>query len=499
MLFGQFLPPPQRVWLAIANAFKTRSPRPEQRFRLVLCWLENDRSGRDTGTVAEAFTGVEGIELIRFHRVVSAAGAADDWRPAMRKGALAVLKKWNADLAVVGSVKNPGKALSLWFVPREGDGTLRRVEQPYELVNVTLQDDFHGHLRAQLTAEALSVAARLAETEMRGRVLETGLNGVTEKIAALLEGGAVESARRASLHVALGNALVILGEREGGTARLEQAVAAYTETLKECTRELAPHDWATTQSNLGAVLVTLGERVSGTARLEQAVAACTEALKERPRARAPLDWAMTQSNLGSALLTLGEREGGTERLEQAVAAYTEALEEMTLARVPLDWAATQSNLGAALATLGEREGGTEHLEQAVAAYTEALKERTRARVPLAWAATQNNLGNALRTLGEREGGTERLEQAVAACTEALKERTRALAPHDWAMTQSNLGNALATLGEREGGTERLEQAVAAYTEALKERTRARVPLDWAMTQRNLGAAIQLLRERGRAF
>ena len=232
VLFGQFLPPTQQVRLAIANAFKTRSPRPEQRFRLVLCWLENDRSGRDTGTVAEAFTGVEGIELVRFYRVVSAAGVADDWRPAMRKGALAVLKKWNADLAVVGSVKNPGKALSLWFVPREGDGTLRRVEQPYELVNVTLQDDFHDHLRAQLTAEALSVAARLAETEMRGRVLETGLNGVTEKIAALLEGGAVESARRASLHVALGNALVILGEREGGTARLEQAVAACTKAVR---------------------------------------------------------------------------------------------------------------------------------------------------------------------------------------------------------------------------------------------------------------------------
>ena len=67
-------------------------------------WLENDRSGRGTGTVAEAFTGLEGIELVRFHRVVSASGAADDWRPAMRKGALAVLETWNADLAVVGSV-----------------------------------------------------------------------------------------------------------------------------------------------------------------------------------------------------------------------------------------------------------------------------------------------------------------------------------------------------------------------------------------------------------
>ena len=220
MLFLQFLPPPQQVWLRITNAFKARPPLSETRFRLVLCWLENDHSGRDTGTVAEAFTGIEGIELVREDSVVSApAGAADDWRPTIRKNAHAVLKEWNADVAVVGSVKDPGKALSLWFVPREGDGTLSRgYLLPYELAHVTLQDDFHDDLRAQLTAEALRVAAPLAGTELRGGVLEKGLNGVTEKIAALLEGGAVESARRASLQTAFGVALATLGERERGTA-----------------------------------------------------------------------------------------------------------------------------------------------------------------------------------------------------------------------------------------------------------------------------------------
>ena len=327
----QVLPPPQQVWLRITNAFKPRPPLSETRFRLVLCLLENDRSGRDTDTVAEAFTGIEGIELVREYSVVSApAGAADDWRPAIRKSAHAVLKEWNADVAIVGSVNDPGKALNLWFVPREGDGTLGRgYRQPYELVHVTLQDDFHDDLRAQLTAEALRVAAPLAETEIRGRVLEKGLNNVTEKIAALLEGGAVESPRRASLYMALGAALVTLGERESGTERLEQAVAAFTEALKERTRARAPLDWAATQSNLGAALAILGRRESGTERLEQAVAAYTEALKERTRARVPLDWAATQNNLGVALATLGEREPGTERLERAVAAFTEALKERT--------------------------------------------------------------------------------------------------------------------------------------------------------------------------
>ena len=157
-------------------------------------------------------------------------------------------------MAVVGSVKDPGKALNLWFVPREGDGTLRRGDLPYELVHVTLQDDFHDDLRAQLTAEALRVAAPLAATEMRSRVLETGLNGVTEKIAALLEGGAVPPARRATLQIALGNALTTLGERESGTERLEQAVTAYTEALKEVTRERVPLGWAMTQNNLATPL-----------------------------------------------------------------------------------------------------------------------------------------------------------------------------------------------------------------------------------------------------
>ena len=70
-----------------------------------------------------------------------------------------------------------------------------------------------------------------------------------------------------------------------------------------------------TQSNLGNALAMLGQRESGTVRLEEAVEAYREALEEFARERAPLMWAMTQSNLGNALAMLGERESGTERLE----------------------------------------------------------------------------------------------------------------------------------------------------------------------------------------
>ena len=444
---NKYLPGPKRVVLTLKNVLRCKVQASEDRFRIVLCWLEKDTNGDNTGNVEEAFTSVEGVALVCSARIVVASGAADDWRGAMQKKARSVLKVWNADLAVVGRVKQSGQALSLWFVPRSGEGTLSRGDQPYELDKATLGQDFHEDLSAELAALALVAVAPLAEAEIRGRVLEQGLRGATEKLAALLgTSAAIEPERRARLQLSFGNALQVLGEREGGTERLEQAVDAYRAVLKEYTRERVPFDWAMTQNNLGAALQILGKRERGTERLEQAVDAYRAALEKRTRERVPLDWAATQNNLGVALRTLGERESGTERLEQAVDIYRTALEERTRERVPLDWAATQNNLGTALATLGKRENGTERLEQAVDAFRTALKAYTRERVPLHWAGTQNNLGNALRLLGERERGTERLKQAVDAFRTALKVYTRERVPLHWALTQNNLGNALATLG-----------------------------------------------------
>jgi tetratricopeptide (TPR) repeat protein len=279
----------------------------------------------------------------------------------------------------------------------------------------------------------------------------------------------------------LGIALEVLGERESGTARLEEAVAAFRDALMERTRERVPLEWALTQNILGTALQTLGERESGTARLEEAVAAYREALKEQTRERVPLNWAATQNNLGNALEALGERESGTARLEEAVAAFRDALMERTRERVPLDWAMTQNNLGIALGRLGAHE-------EAVAAYRDALMEYTRERVPLDWAMTQNNLGIALGRLGAHE-------EAVAAYRDALQEFTRERVPLQWAMTQNNLGFALQRLGERESGTARLEEAVAAFRDALMERTRARVPLDWAVSFGSQGVALMLLAQR----
>jgi tetratricopeptide (TPR) repeat protein len=110
------------------------------------------------------------------------------------------------------------------------------------------------------------------------------------------------------------------------------------------------------QNNLGTALWRLGERESGTARLEEAAAAYREALKERTRGRVPLDWAATQNNLGIALASLGWRESGTAKLEEAVAAFREALKELTREAAPAQHASVQEKLAACLDLLEQRRG-----------------------------------------------------------------------------------------------------------------------------------------------
>jgi hypothetical protein len=58
----------------------------------------------------------------------------------------------------------------------------------------------------------------------------------------------------------LGTALSTLGERESGTARLEEAVAAYRAALEEWTCEAAPRGHDIAQQNMTQCLALLERR-----------------------------------------------------------------------------------------------------------------------------------------------------------------------------------------------------------------------------------------------
>lgn len=296
--------------------------------------------------------------------------------------------------------------------------------------------------------------------------------------------------RRSDIFAAAGQ-LYDHGLYQGDNEALRRATQHYRELLTMTDRLIQPLDWAAIQNNLGNALSILGSRESGPARLEEAVAAYRAALEEITRERVPLEWAMTQNNLGSALFLLGERETGTERLDSAVAAFRAALEVQTRKGAPLDWATTQTNLGAALSILGKREPGTAHLEEAVLTYRSALEEYTRELVPLDWAWAQNNLGAALSILGEREPGTARLEEAVLAYRAALEKYTRERVPLDWAGATAGLSYADALIAERTGRIDMARQALTKATEAeVVLRQHGHTP--WAEEAEAIASKIQVI-------
>jgi tetratricopeptide (TPR) repeat protein len=70
------------------------------------------------------------------------------------------------------------------------------------------------------------------------------------------------------------------GDEFGDNSALAEAIDICHRCLALVSRSNRPLDWAMAQNNLGNALMRLGERESGTARLEEAVAAYRDALKE---------------------------------------------------------------------------------------------------------------------------------------------------------------------------------------------------------------------------
>ena len=325
-------------------------------------------------------------------------------------------------------------------------------------------------------------------------------------------GNALSSARRArERHGAAG----------GGGRRLSRGAGGNGPATR------VPLDWAATQNNLGNALRALGERESGTARLEEAVAAYRAALEEWTRERVPLDWAMTQNNLGNALSSArrarerhGAAGGGGRRLSggaggtdpRARAARLGHDAEQSRQCAP-DARRARERHGAAGGGGRRLSGGAGGKDpRARAARLGHDAEQSRQCAPSARRARERHgaAGGGGRRLSRGAGGTDPRARAARLGHDAEQSRQCALrrsasaraARRGWRRRSPPIGrrwrngpaSACRSTGPRrrtisamrsrrsatrESGTARLEEAVAAYRAALEERTRERVPLDWA--------------------
>jgi hypothetical protein len=111
-----------------------------------------------------------------------------------------------------------------------------------------------------------------------------------------------------------------------------------------------------TQNNLGSALALLGEREVGTAKLEEAVAAYREALKEWTRERVPLDWASSLGNEGVVLMRLAKRRGDATMAETALSQINTAFQTMRDGGHALNASTLERQLPAARALVARLRG-----------------------------------------------------------------------------------------------------------------------------------------------
>ncbi|MDD9971784.1 MAG: tetratricopeptide repeat protein [Myxococcales bacterium] len=146
---------------------------------------------------------------------------------------------------------------------------------------------------------------------------ESRLRGVEAYEAALLEvPQALDPRGWSELQHNLGTTLSLLGETERALVALDRALEVRSEPGLRAAR-------ASTQHVRGGVLMRLGIQGSGTARLEQAVAAYRDSLAHIERESSPRLWGLNQLLLAEAARRISERR--REPPCEAIAAGLEAL------------------------------------------------------------------------------------------------------------------------------------------------------------------------------
>src|SRR5271166_3670979 len=160
-------------------------------------------------------------------------------------------------------------------------------------------------IESERRAEAVATGVRILSEGARQDILRRDFRVAAKRVARIVEIEQPDASARLAALRAKQDEHYVEGRDRGVNASLEVAIELARLEV-EAARNADERGAA--GNDLGIALATLGKRESGTARLEEAVAAYCAALEEYTRARVPLDWAMTQSNLGAALATLGERE-----------------------------------------------------------------------------------------------------------------------------------------------------------------------------------------------
>ena len=483
------VPSPQRAILALKNRVFSRPPA-HDKVRFVLGWLDNDYKGSNTTAVSTTFAYIEGIELCRSARIVSASGAADEWRAAMRRKAKDLLRAWHADIAVVGRVERDGEALSLWLIRSDDDTLGDTSSNPYLLRFNRLPENFVEGLSVQVRAIALAFAIPKATSGARRQLSLQQLSEAVPKLDNLFRTVSAPD-DRLSLCMVYVLAQSFLGEWLGETERLRSAI----EKAKQVTESAdVDYDAATllaTRVNLARTLYLLGEREGNLKYLVESIVLLEDALGAVDRPDRASFAAGIKGLIANALRVVAGMERNSEPLHRAASLLESALEvHRQQADTPLV-AIAQNNLGLVYLDLANAANQRDLMERAVSLFDNASSLASDAGMVTLWAMAQNNTGQgyeALADSGARPDLTV-LEKSRHHYENAVRGYSKTHTPYHLASAKTNLARVLTMMGEANGSIDYLNQAIESLKDAFALSPKDTRSTSVGATSARLGAAL----------
>lgn len=209
-------PSPAQLRCQVMRRLQKPAPTQKPKFKILLAWLDNDRTGQQTRHVAAVFHSIDGLEVDGLCQClrIAAHGSQDRAKAEAARRGRDLLERHGADLLVWGEVAKADEVLRLWFLGRQDGAT--DPGRNYRLDTETiLPIGFVADLGAQIVATALAQVA--PATERAGTYLVALLEPIAAKLGHLLAHPlpGLSAEQRGALYHAQGLATAILGAQSG--------------------------------------------------------------------------------------------------------------------------------------------------------------------------------------------------------------------------------------------------------------------------------------------
>jgi tetratricopeptide (TPR) repeat protein len=257
---------------------------------IAVAHLQDDEGQEQEKLLLDELRHFDGVETLSVDRTVEwpDSGTEQVKKTKAEEDARGLLRQTGADVLIWGSVVSlsGNSAIRLYWTPTRLHGAKSTGKYQPQAETITLPSEFWNDLEQIL---GLLTQSRIAALpfDQSGHYVADKLAPLIAQVRSLVQSreGVWNPETLAGVQFSLAIALTLDGEQSGKNEPLAESIELYRKVLDEYPRARVPLDWAMTQNNLGNALSSLGERESGTARLEEAVAAYRLGERESGTAR----------------------------------------------------------------------------------------------------------------------------------------------------------------------------------------------------------------------